>query len=283
MADLPNHHHTASLSHDIDADPELASIRDGRDGDIPIKSGGISTTTSNSAMSSACIPGTFHDIDSDDELAIVNAGDLPIHTGGISMGTFVPCLPHMEMHDIDSDDELLAMCDSGLTKTGGRKRPGPRRTGGPSARYKQEPDIDSGDELAAKRQEGNGGTPIKSKNDVGSTSRSAKSAKSTGPKELKAKKKPLSMQEVASSSSVKVLGKDDEGLRGRKRKQGLDTEQPRPTMHRRLRGRAENETNDDLLGDSWTVPESVAIGLMMCTPFMMMLLALWWNNSSKKS
>lgn len=281
MADLPNHHRNA-LSLDIDADPEIAAIRDGRDGTIPVKSGGISTTTSNSATSSACIPGTFHDIDSDDELAIMNAGDLPIQTGGISMGTFVPSLPHREMHDIDSDDELLAVRDSGLTKTGGRKRPGPRRTGGPSARYKQEPDIDSGSELAAKRQEGNGGDPIKSKNDVGSTSTSAKSAKSTGPKELKAKRKPPSTPKVASSSSAKVFGKDDEGLRGRQRKQGLDIQQPGPTMQRRLRTRAENETNDDLLRDSWTVPVSVAIGLMMCTPFMMMLLALWWNNSSKK-
>lgn len=283
MADLPNHHHIPSLSHDIDSDPEIAAMRDGRDDDSPVKSGGISATTSNSASSSGRIPGTFHDIDSDDELAAVKAGDLPIKTGGISMGTFVPSLPRMETHGIDSDDELLAVRDSGLTKTGGRKSPGARRTGGPSARYKQEPDIDSDDELAAKRLESNRGTPIKSKKDAGSTSTSAKSAKSTGPKELKVKKKPPSTPEVAPSSCAKVLGRDDEGLRGRHRKRGPDAQQPGPTMQRGLRARPENETNDDLLGDTWTVSVPIAIGLVMCTPFVMMLLALWWNKSSKKS
>lgn len=224
MANLPNHHHTPYLSHDIDSDPEIAVIRDGRDGDIPTKTGGISTINSNSTASSNSIPGTFHDIDSGDELAAVKAGDLPIHTGGFSMDTLDPPNPHMETYDIDSD--LLAVRDTGLTSTGARKGPGPRRTGGPSARYKQAPDVDSDDELAAKRQEGKGVTPITSKNEAASTGTSAKSAKSTGPKVLKANRKPPNTPEVASSSARQD---NTEGLRGRQRRLGSD-EQAQPMV-----------------------------------------------------
>lgn len=281
MADLSNHHQTPSLSHDIDSDPEIAAIRDGREGYIPTKSGGISTTSSNSTASSNSIPGTFHDIDSDDELAAMKAGGLPIEAGGISMDAFVPPYPHMETHGIDSGGKFLAMRDTGLMSTGARTSYGARRTGGPSARYKQKADIDSDDELAAKKQEGKGGTPIKSNNDAASTStsaKSAKSAKSTGPKELKAKRKPPNTPEVASSSARQD---NTEGLRGRQRRLGSD-EQAQPMVHQGLREGPADETNDGILGDPWTVPVPVAIGLMMCTPFMMMILALWWNNSSKK-
>lgn len=267
MADLPNYHHIPSLSHDIDSDPELAAIRDGRDGDIPIK-GGIGTSTTSSSNR---IPGIVHDIDSDDELAAVKAGDLPIHTGGISSRTFVSPLPHIKSNDIDSD-ELLAPHDTGLTSMEAR------RTGGPSARYKQEQDIDVDDELAAKRQEGKGGIPIKSKNDAASTSTSAKSAKSTGPKVLKAKRKPPNTPELTSLSARQD---NTEGLRGR-RKRLNSNDQAQRMVQRDLRETPADETNYDILGHSWTVPVPVAIGLMMCTPFMMMMLALWWHNPSKK-